>query len=65
MRVAVNVSYRQFVGDDLAEIVRRVLDEFDLPGAALELEFTERVLIEDAPDTLAHLRRSARAWAWC
>ncbi len=52
VRVAVNVSYRQFIGEDLAEIVRRILDEFQLPGAALELEFTERVLIEDAPDTL-------------
>ncbi len=52
VRVAVNVSYRQFVGEDLAEAVRRILEEFQLPGAALELEFTERVLIEDAPDTL-------------
>ena len=52
VRVAVNVSYRQFVGEDLAEAVHRILDEFQLPGAALELEFTERVLIEDAPDTL-------------
>lgn len=52
VRVAVNVSYRQFVGEDLAEGVRRILDEYQLPGAALELEFTERVLIEDAPDTL-------------
>ncbi len=52
VRVAINVSYRQFVGEDLAEGVQRILDEFGLPGAALELEFTERVLIEDAPDTL-------------
>jgi diguanylate cyclase (GGDEF)-like protein/PAS domain S-box-containing protein len=52
VRVAVNVSYRQFIGEDLAETVRKILDEFQLPGAALELEFTERVLIEDAPDTL-------------
>lgn len=52
VRVAVNVSYRQFVGDELAERVRAVLDEFSLPGSALELEFTERVLIEDAPSTL-------------
>ena len=29
-----------------------LLHEFDLPGSALELEFTERVLIEDAPATL-------------
>ena len=50
-RIAVNVSYRQFLGDDLAGSVRALLDEFELPGTALELEFTERVLIEDAPDT--------------
>jgi EAL domain-containing protein (putative c-di-GMP-specific phosphodiesterase class I) len=50
-RIAVNVSYRQFLGDDLAGSVRALLSEFELPGSALELEFTERVLIEDAPDT--------------
>jgi EAL domain-containing protein (putative c-di-GMP-specific phosphodiesterase class I) len=32
--------------------VAESLDAFGLPGAALELEFTERVLIEDAPETL-------------
>ncbi|BDU17117.1 sensor domain-containing protein [Lysobacter auxotrophicus] len=51
-RVAVNVSYRQFLGEDLASTVGAVLAEYGLPGHALELEFTERVLIEDAPDTL-------------
>jgi len=51
-RVAVNVSYRQFLGEDLSRSVRAALDEFRLPGDALELEFTERVLIEDVPDTL-------------
>ncbi|GAB3505518.1 sensor domain-containing protein [Pseudoxanthomonas daejeonensis] len=60
IRVAVNVSYRQFVAEDLAVKVAETLREFDLPGSALELEFTERVLIEDAPATLrtfAELRR--------
>ncbi|MFC3552230.1 EAL domain-containing protein [Lysobacter cavernae] len=51
-RVAVNVSYRQFLGEDLASSVNAALSEFGLPGSALELEFTERVLIEDVPDTL-------------
>lgn len=51
-RIAVNVSYRQFLGEDLASSVAAVLAEYGLPGHALELEFTERVLIEDAPDTL-------------
>jgi len=50
-RIAVNVSYRQFLGERLAGSVRALLEEFALPGEALELEFTERVLIEDAPDT--------------
>jgi diguanylate cyclase (GGDEF)-like protein/PAS domain S-box-containing protein len=57
VRVAVNVSYRQFTGDDLALKVRQALDEFHLPGTALELEFTERVLIEDAPDTMRTFAR--------
>ncbi|HEX5663157.1 MAG TPA: EAL domain-containing protein [Xanthomonadaceae bacterium] len=52
VRVAVNVSYRQFTGDDLPRLVREALEMHRLPGSALELEFTERVLIEDAPDTL-------------
>src|SRR5690606_17200561 len=50
-RVAVNVSYRQFGGDALVRHVRQALDQARLPGDALELEFTERVLIEEAPDT--------------
>ena len=50
-RIAVNVSYRQFLTEDLPQIIRDALREHALPGSALELEFTERVLIEDAPDT--------------
>ncbi len=57
VRVAVNVSYRQFLGEDLADTVKAALDEHQLPGAALELEFTERVLIEDAPETLRTFAR--------
>ena len=54
VRVAVNVSYRQLLGTDLTASVRELLQEYDLPGHALELEFTERVLIEDAPETLSN-----------
>ncbi len=52
-RVAVNVSHRQFQGDDLPQVVHNALVAHGLPGSALELEITERVLIDDAPDTLA------------
>jgi EAL domain-containing protein (putative c-di-GMP-specific phosphodiesterase class I) len=51
--VAVNVSYRQFLGEELPQIVEATLGEHRLPGDALELEVTERVLIEDAPDIWA------------
>jgi diguanylate cyclase (GGDEF)-like protein/PAS domain S-box-containing protein len=50
-RISVNVSYRQFLSEFLAETVEATLREFSLPGECLELEVTERVLIEDAPDT--------------
>ncbi len=50
-RMAVNVSYRQFLTEDLVPLVAQCLEENQLPGELLELEFTERVLIEDAPDT--------------
>jgi diguanylate cyclase (GGDEF)-like protein/PAS domain S-box-containing protein len=51
-RIAVNVSYRQFDDDHLAACVRGLLEEYRLPGHMLELEITERVLIEDAAETL-------------
>ncbi|HZV23417.1 MAG TPA: EAL domain-containing protein, partial [Luteimonas sp.] len=52
-RIAVNVSYRQFLAEDLTETIGDALAAAGLPGDALELEFTERVLIEDAPDTMS------------
>ena len=51
-RIAVNVSYRQFTGGNFAACVEEALAAAALPGAALELELTERVLVEDTPDTL-------------
>lgn len=56
-RVAINVSYRQFLGDELAGTVAAALAEHGLDGTCLELEFTERVLIEDAPDTVRTFAR--------
>jgi predicted signal transduction protein with EAL and GGDEF domain len=45
--VAVNLSAAQFRHEGLAERVAAVLHEFSLPGAALELEITESVVMED------------------
>ncbi|MFT3806384.1 EAL and GGDEF domain-containing protein [Arenimonas sp.] len=52
-RVAVNVSSRQILGDELPRVVEAALGKCGLPGSVLELEMTERVLVEDAPDTVA------------
>jgi diguanylate cyclase (GGDEF)-like protein/PAS domain S-box-containing protein len=57
--VAVNVSFRQFLGEHFERTVRETLRVTGLPPQALELEMTERALIEDAPateHTLARLR---------
>ncbi|MEO7149229.1 MAG: EAL domain-containing protein [Rhodanobacteraceae bacterium] len=58
--VAVNVSFRQFQSGTLLETVRAALREHALPPQTLELELTERALIEDASDameTFAALKR--------
>jgi len=47
LRVGVNVSYRQFVGDDLIGKVVGALAESRLPPECLELEITERLLMHD------------------
>jgi EAL domain-containing protein (putative c-di-GMP-specific phosphodiesterase class I) len=58
--VSVNVSYRQLINEGFERVVEEALRENALEPDSLELEFTERVLIDDAPETmntLAHLRR--------
>ena len=57
--IAVNLSRMQFRLDGFAETVERVLSEVGVPGEWLELELTERMLMDDigtAPATLAALR---------
>jgi EAL domain-containing protein (putative c-di-GMP-specific phosphodiesterase class I) len=59
MRIAVNLSRMQFHLDGFADTVKRVLADSGAQGQWLELELTERMLIDDiehAPDTLAQLR---------
>ncbi len=48
LRVAVNLSGRQFAEAGLVEMVRRILDETGLAARNLELEITESVLMQDA-----------------
>ncbi|MDB5790771.1 MAG: hypothetical protein JWQ80_795 [Massilia sp.] len=59
LRLALNLSTRQFNEPDLVERVARVLDETGLAAGSLELELTERMVMADvgrAVATLAGLR---------
>lgn len=57
LRVAVNLSPRQFLKKDLVEMVRRVLIEtgIDPASGCLELEITESMLMQDAVCTMGVL----------
>ena len=56
-RVAVNVSYRQFLNEDFEQHVLGALRRHGLSGNSLELEITERVLLEDDGDVVDTLQR--------
>jgi diguanylate cyclase (GGDEF)-like protein/PAS domain S-box-containing protein len=47
--VAINLSSRQFRGKDMVKNISDFLIKHDLPGACLELEITERLLMKDVP----------------
>ena len=52
VRVAVNLSRRQFEQGGLVEVVRRVLRETGIDGSALELEISESAVMADAEHSL-------------
>jgi diguanylate cyclase (GGDEF)-like protein/PAS domain S-box-containing protein len=54
--VAVNLSARQFGDSSLVETIREILAAEQLPPNCLELEVTERVLIDDTSAALTTLR---------
>jgi len=53
LRVAVNLSSRQFREPGLAELVRATLDETGLPPFCLELELTESLVMDDVELAIA------------
>jgi len=57
LRVAVNVSARQFSGEDFPATVKKILDETGLSPSSLELEMTESLLAENSCDVKAVLER--------
>ncbi len=59
--VAVNISARQFLQQDVTAWVLRTLQETNLPPAQLELEFTESLIAEDAEKVIATFSRLRNA----
>jgi diguanylate cyclase (GGDEF)-like protein/PAS domain S-box-containing protein len=57
VRVAVNVSNRQFVEGDLEQVITRALAQHRVPPELLELELTETALMSNAERTIEVLTR--------
>ena len=55
LRVAVNLSARQFRDKDLVKSIARILQDTGLEGRDLELEITESLLVENIDTTTAML----------
>lgn len=57
LKVAVNLSPMQFAAPNLVEFIQSCLDRAGLAPHRLEIEITERILIQDLERTLATLKR--------
>jgi len=57
LNLSVNLSPVQFRHPDLAALVHEILERTGLPAASLELEITERVLMENTARNIATLER--------
>jgi diguanylate cyclase (GGDEF)-like protein len=57
MRIAVNLSARQFAQANLTDFVAQVLEDTGIPADALELEITESVTMQPSDDNIAVLHR--------
>jgi diguanylate cyclase (GGDEF)-like protein/PAS domain S-box-containing protein len=60
VRMAVNLSAKQFKDENLSQIVLSALDDTGLEPRLLELELTEGTLMDDAKATLATLEQLRR-----
>lgn len=56
LKIAVNISPRQFMNGNLVDTVQRALGQAHLDAGKLELEITENVLMDDNPGVAEALR---------
>ncbi len=57
LKVAVNLSARQFREEGISDLIKRVLSETGLPAAMLELEITESMVMHDVEEAILALDR--------
>lgn len=57
LRLAVNVSARQFSGQGMVGVVRDVLVDSGLPAESLELEITERLVLHETANNSSQLHQ--------
>ncbi len=57
LRMAVNLSPRQFYQPNFLSTIKDILDEAELPASALDLEITESLLLQRSEDNMATLRQ--------
>ena len=57
VKIAVNLSPVQMLAPNLLEIVQKALTDSGLPAHRLEIEITERIIMEDTEHTLSSLRQ--------
>lgn len=55
LSVSVNISYRQFIQEDLVQEIEKCLKGTGLDPSSLKLEFTENVLLEESEATAVKL----------
>ncbi|MDX9707122.1 MAG: EAL domain-containing protein, partial [Azospira sp.] len=56
LRVAINISARQFRQDNLPELLAGILEETGVSGEMLELELTESMVMHDVDNAVSMLR---------
>jgi len=55
VRVSVNISAREFASPDFIAVVKRTLERYGLPPETLQLELTERTIIERIDESAVRL----------
>jgi len=55
LRIAVNISQRQFAQNGFVENLMQTLDKYDVSSSEIELEMTEGILMHNTSDTLKKL----------